>query len=85
MKNSEIALLAGAAALLFFVFKGKAGAASAFSPLSAIFPKEIFNQAAPGQSGYGWQYFTDGTVIDPDGAYWKDNRIVWAPGMSEAI
>lgn len=32
--------------------------------------QEIKNNALPGQEGYGWRYFTDGTSISPDGKYY---------------
>lgn len=41
--------------------------------------KEIFNNDVPGQPGYGWKYYTDGTAIGPDGSYYKDNQKVWSP------
>lgn len=48
----------------------------------------IENTAQPGQEGYGWQYFTDGTVIDPSGNYYRDGQIIWSPsgdtGLPEA-
>lgn len=40
---------------------------------------EITNAAQPGQEGYGWRYFSDGTVIDPSGAYYKDGKLIWSP------
>jgi hypothetical protein len=49
--------------------------------------KAIENTAQPGQEGYGWQYFTDGTVIDPSGNYYRDGEIIWSPegsGFPEA-
>lgn len=32
---------------------------------------EITNPALPGQEGYGWRYFSDGTVMSPTGQYYK--------------
>jgi hypothetical protein len=31
---------------------------------------EINNPALPGQPGYGWKYYSDGTSISPDGKYY---------------
>jgi hypothetical protein len=42
----------------------------------------IENTAQPGQEGYGWQYFSDGTVIDPSGNYYRDNELIWSPDNS---
>lgn len=39
----------------------------------------IQNQALPGQPGWGWTYYTDGTAIDPQGCYYKDGAQVWCP------
>lgn len=41
--------------------------------------KQIFNTALPGQTGFGWQYFTDGTAIGPDGSYYEKGQKVWSP------
>jgi hypothetical protein len=30
---------------------------------------------------FGWRYFTDGTAIDPYGAYYKNGLMVWNPTM----
>lgn len=40
---------------------------------------EIENAAETGQTGAGWQYFTDGTAISPDGAYYQDGDLIWSP------
>jgi hypothetical protein len=40
---------------------------------------EVDNTALPGQPGYGWRYFTDGTTIDPTGAYYSGGKKVWSP------
>jgi hypothetical protein len=42
---------------------------------------EIQNTATtPGQEGYGWRYFTDGTAISPDGKYYSGGSLVYDPG-----
>lgn len=41
--------------------------------------KQIFNTALPGQAGFGWSYFTDGTAIGPDGSYYSNGQKVWSP------
>lgn len=41
--------------------------------------EEIANPAQPGQEGYGWRYFSDGTAISPTGDYFFDNQEVWSP------
>lgn len=41
---------------------------------------QIQNSALPGQTGYGWTYYSDGTAIDPSGAYYFQGQRVWSPG-----
>jgi len=40
---------------------------------------QIDNQALPGQEGWGWSYFTDGTAIDPSGNYYMNGQRIWSP------
>jgi hypothetical protein len=45
------------------------------------FPTEIPNPAQEGQEGYGWRYFSDGTIMDPEGRYMDtEGNILWEPG-----
>ena len=52
---------------------------------------EIPNNAQPGQEGYGWRYFSDGTVISPTGTYYyretpdSDYKAVWSPNNTSGI
>lgn len=52
---------------------------------------EIPNNAQPGQEGYGWRYFSDGTVIAPNGTYYyretpdSDYKVVWSPNNTSGI
>lgn len=46
---------------------------------------EIFNPSQPGQEGYGWRYYSDGTVIDPSGQYYDSSgNMVWSPLWDES-
>lgn len=38
---------------------------------------EIPNPALPGQPGYGWRNFADGTSISPQGDYYMGGALVW--------
>ena len=40
---------------------------------------EIPNTAQPGQTGYGWKYYSDGTAIGPDGKYYYNGELAWSP------
>lgn len=44
----------------------------------AAWTSEIENKALPGQVGYGWRYFSDGTAISPDGTYYLKGRQITA-------
>ena len=52
---------------------------------------EIPNNAQPGQEGYGWRYFSDGTVIAPNGTYYyretpdSDYKAIWSPNNTGGI
>jgi hypothetical protein len=56
-------------------------AAGAATPAAggAGYATQIETLALPGQAGWGWQYFTDGTAIGPDGAYYHNGVKVWTP------
>lgn len=41
--------------------------------------RAINNDDLPGQPGYGWKYYSDGTSIAPDGSYYSGGNMVWAP------
>lgn len=45
---------------------------------------QIFNTATQGQEGYGWQYFSDGTSIGPDGRYYYQGTEVYNPAGATA-
>jgi hypothetical protein len=76
MKNDELIALALAGVALWMILKSRSAAAK-----TSDYVNEIANTAKQGDAAFGWQYFSNGTVIDPDGSYWKDGRIVWAPGL----
>ena len=42
----------------------------------------IENTAQPGEQAYGWQYFSDGTSIDPSGNYYRGSDLIWSPDTS---
>lgn len=44
----------------------------------------IANTALPGQEGYGWQYYSDGTAIGPDGRYYYQGTEVYNPAGAMA-
>lgn len=42
---------------------------------------EITNTALPGENGYGWRYFSDGTAIGPDGNYYYQGQQIYDPNV----
>jgi len=69
MRNEELIVLGLAGLAVWFIFKGRA--AGAFQM------PEFVKKAAPDYQG--WQYFTDGTAISPEGSYYKNGLLVWQP------
>lgn len=47
--------------------------------------REIANDDLPGQSGYGWRYYSDGTSIGPDGTYYQNGAAIWSAPDSVAV
>lgn len=84
MKNDEMMVLALAGVAVFLILKAggvkaTTGTKSAGSGLSGEWAQLIGNTASTGDPGYGWQYYTDGTAISPDGTYYHNGVAVWAP------
>lgn len=74
MKNDLFYLLAGVAAVLVL---SKKTTASSDGGSSEWVPPQAIPVAVPN----GWQYFTDGTAISPDGTYYYKGVPVWSPSM----
>lgn len=88
MKQDTLIILAAAGLGLWFVSKMTKpkvttnGAASLNAGGAVSVPSyatSVFNTALPGQAGWGWQYFNDGTAIGPDGSYYTNGQKVWSP------
>lgn len=85
MKNDTLliigAAVAGVLAIAYLTrAKPKTGSVTA-GPLTqasgANGVYEIFNTALPGQPGWAWRYYSDGTSIDPQGNYYTAGNLVW--------
>jgi len=72
MKPNDLLLLGGAA--LAVVLLGKKSTSGSSKPWV---PPQAVSVAVPN----GWQYFTDGTAISPDGTYYFQGQAVWWPTM----
>jgi hypothetical protein len=57
------------------------GATTAYDDfdINKDFVAEIANPSNPGQTGYGWKYYENGTAVSPDGKYYKDGQLVYDP------
>lgn len=49
------------------------------------FVREIINDDLPGQPGYGWSYYENGTAISPNGTYYHQGVPVWSPTGNDAV
>ncbi|KAI3589323.1 hypothetical protein D9X30_4906 [Cupriavidus sp. U2] len=87
MKSSDLILIAMAAGVLLFVVtktgKTPLGAAmptpgQAGVPANAGSVSEIMNPNGGAWSN-GWQYFSDGTSISPDGKYYYQGNLAYDP------
>lgn len=54
---------------------GTAGTLNNFG--AAPMASEIGNTALPGQPGWGWKYYSDGTAIDPAGNYYMNGQLIY--------
>lgn len=68
-------LLYTAGRFLNGVFGGGSGSSQANSGAT----RQISNDDVPGQPGYGWRYYSDGTTIGPDGSYYSGGNLVYTP------
>lgn len=69
MNAKDLIIFAGVAVAAFMLLKRRDG--------KSAWTNEIENAALPGQIGYGWRYFSDGTAIDPQGNYYKNGVPIW--------
>lgn len=88
MNKDTVLILAAAGFGLWYVTKMTRtrpmamGASSLNNGGNVVIPsttKQIFNNDVPGQPGWGWQYYTDGTAIGPDGSYYQGGQKIWSP------
>lgn len=80
MKTENIIILGAFAGAAYLLLRGKLGPAVIGAAKAATGTQEIQNKTMPGQNGYGWRYFSDGTTIDPGGIYRDKNGVIlWSP------
>lgn len=76
MKTDEIMVLGAAALFAWYLLKGGVSVEKFFGK-SRDYVNSILNPALPGQPGYGWAYYENGTAIGPDGAYYLNGQLVY--------
>lgn len=74
MRNEELMVIGLAGLALWFILKGKNAGSMGSSVTST---SSYARKAAPDYQG--WQYFTDGTAISPEGDYYLNGTKVWSP------
>jgi hypothetical protein len=82
MKTSDLLTMLAMAVLGYVAFKAFKGSPASAAPAKTYgngYSTEIANSASPGDAAWGWNYYTDGTVIGPDGSYYKDGNKIWSP------
>lgn len=72
MKTSELAIVLGAALVLLMVVRKSTAAAPAIT-------NRYDTKAINVPNANGWQYFTDGTAIGPDGKFYKNDTLIYDP------
>jgi len=79
MKQTDILLLLGLGiGLLVFMKKATAKPVLQIATGGTLADKVASQALAPGDAGYGWKYFTDGTAINPDGTqYYQGGQLIW--------
>lgn len=90
MQKDTIAIIAAAGIGLFLIARmvkprapgapPSGGTAASLNNYGNAPVTEISNSALPGQNGWGWQYYSDGTAISPTGQYYLNGQLVWSPG-----
>ncbi|MYM39663.1 hypothetical protein [Duganella qianjiadongensis] len=76
MKKDDLIMLAMLGAGVFLIpklFAKKAGTSASTSSSSQPWVSEIMRDN-------GYVYYSDGTVITPDGQYYKQGDLVYSPG-----
>lgn len=78
-KNSKKSVGAG----IWDMLKSQRDQVGAAVPQSTAYAHEIVNTATGDQNGAGWHYYSDGTIIGPDGTYYKNGSTVYIPDSAQ--
>lgn len=85
MKTDTLLIIVAAAVGLFVISRAvrAQGTGTVLDQSNKV--SAIPNNALPGQPGWGWRYYSDGTAIGPDGRYYFQGAEVYDPaGMLKA-
>lgn len=85
MKQSELIVLGLAGLAVFMILKGraatgptvKAGGPGGTANLTGGTREILDSRGLPFDNG--WRYYSDGTSIGPDGAYYLNGQMIWKP------
>lgn len=93
MKNDTLVIVAAAGVGLYLISKminkpggvvmrppSGGGTAGSLNNNGSPPVTEITNTALPGQTGWAWRYYSDGTAIDPQGNYYFQGQKVYSSG-----
>ncbi|AXS79855.1 hypothetical protein [Dechloromonas sp. HYN0024] len=85
MKSEDIVTLIAGGILAYVAWKTFTRTPAApqvvNKPINAVggmYAKNVTNSALPSEPGYAWQYFDNGTAIDPQGNYYLNGNLVWS-------
>lgn len=76
MKKDEMIVLGLAALALYFIMKGR-GSVGGSGGAAQASTSSYATKIAPDYMG--WQYFSGGVAIGPDGSYYLNGEKVWMP------
>ena len=77
MKTNDLLLIA-AAGLAIYLYMNRDTSNTIKNLGKAINGiSEIFTGAKPGDTAYGWRYFSDGGAISPDGKYYLNGQYIY--------
>jgi hypothetical protein len=91
MKIDTLVIIAAAGAGLYFMSRTlknsvptaytpprQGGTASSLNNGGNLPTMQVSNTALPGDPGWGWTYYNDGTAIGPNGDYYFQGQKVWS-------
>lgn len=73
MKTDDLILIAAAGFALWAFMQFKKTGTGTGTAQTNSYGAQLIKEYA------GWKYYTDGTAIGPDGAYYMSGQLVWQP------